>query len=168
MGKEFPVAEGTPFAGVQTSGHLDLRQDRSRAPRFFGHLHYKAIGPTTGTLDYLLIVMASILAGVTYHSVILQGDVPESDAVCGRGKYGRRAFCSWRRVARKLQPGHYCLSASPNKIRHHILVSGSSEPGLVSLLGQIRSRFFTRNHHIFRVAGIRPVARVPSLDFCRS
>src|SRR6476620_5063155 len=76
MGKEFPVAEGTPFPGVQTLTHIDLRQDRARTSRFFGWIHYKAIGRLTGTLDYVLIVTASIVAGIGYHSLVLHGDVP--------------------------------------------------------------------------------------------
>jgi undecaprenyl-phosphate galactose phosphotransferase/putative colanic acid biosynthesis UDP-glucose lipid carrier transferase len=76
MGKEFPVAEGTPFSGVPAPGHLDLSQDRSSTSRVFGWIHYKAIGHLTGTLDYVLIVTASILAGVGYHSLVLHGDIP--------------------------------------------------------------------------------------------
>ena len=77
MGKEFPVAGGTPFPGFANPGQLDLGQDKSRTSRFFGWIHYKAIGQLTGTLDYVLIVTASIVAGVGYHSIILQGDVPD-------------------------------------------------------------------------------------------
>ena len=68
MGKEFPVAEGTPFLGLQSPGQFDLRQDRARTSRFVGWIHYKAVGRLTGTLDYALIVMASIVAGVGYHA----------------------------------------------------------------------------------------------------
>ena len=71
--------------GLQTPEQLDLGQDRSRASGFFGWVHYKAIGRLTGTLDYVLIVTASIVAGVGYHSVILQGDVPNLMPYVGAG-----------------------------------------------------------------------------------
>ena len=85
MGKEFPVAGGTALQGLQTPGQFDLRQDRSLTSRLFGRIHYKAIGHLTATLDYVLIVTASIVVGVGYHSVILQGDVPNLTPYVGAG-----------------------------------------------------------------------------------
>ena len=117
MGKEFPVASGTPFLGSQIPGQFDLGQDRSRTSRFFGWIHYKAIGQLTGALDYALIVTASIVAGVGYHSVILQGDVPNVMPSAGagnivaalfilgatsRGNYSPNAIVSARRQARSV------------------------------------------------------------------
>ena len=90
------------------------------------------------------------------------GGCSKSDAVCGRGKYRRRAICPRCHVQRKLQPECHCLGAPPSTIRHVVLVAGGSELGLVPLLGQVRSRFFTRSHHNFRLARISVVARVPS------
>ena len=100
---------------VADPGQLDLRQDRSRT--FFGRIHYKAIGHLTGTLDYVLIVTASIVAGVGYHSVILQGDVPKLMPYVGagnivaalfvlgatsRGDYSPSAIVSARRQVRSV------------------------------------------------------------------
>ena len=64
-----------------TPGQLGQRQDRFRT--FFELIHYKVIGHLTATLDYVLIVTASIVAGVGYHSVILQVDVPNLMAYVG-------------------------------------------------------------------------------------
>ena len=72
MGKEFPVAGGTAFQGLQTPGQLDLRQDRSLTSQLFGRIHYKVIGHLTAMLDYVLIVLASIVVGVGYYSVVLE------------------------------------------------------------------------------------------------
>jgi undecaprenyl-phosphate galactose phosphotransferase/putative colanic acid biosynthesis UDP-glucose lipid carrier transferase len=85
MAKEFRVAGGTAFQGLQTPGQVDPRQDRSLTSRFFGRIHYKAIGHLTGSLDYVLIVAASIIVGVGYHSVILQTDVPSLMPYVGAG-----------------------------------------------------------------------------------
>ena len=117
MGNEFPVAPDEPFLGSQTPVQIDLGQDRSRTSRFVGWIHYKAIGRLTGTLDYVLIVMASIVAGVGYHSVILQGDVPDLMpyvaagnivaalfvlGAASRGNYSPSALVSARRQVRSV------------------------------------------------------------------
>jgi Undecaprenyl-phosphate glucose phosphotransferase len=117
MGKEFPVAPGTPFLGSQIAGQLGLAQARSRIPRSFGWIRYKAIGQLTGALDYALIVTASILAGVGYHSIILQGDIPSLMPYVGagnivavlfvlgassRGSYSPAAIVSARRQVRSV------------------------------------------------------------------
>ena len=81
MAKEFPAAGGTAFQGLQTPEQVDPRQDRSRT--LFELIHYKVIGHFTATLDYVLIVTASMVAGVGYHSVILQVDVPNLMAYVG-------------------------------------------------------------------------------------
>ena len=114
MGKEFPVAGGTPFLGLQTpgqldlrqAGQLDLRQDRYRTSQFFGWIHYRAIGHLTGTLDYVLIVTASIVAGVGYHLVILQGDVPNLMPYAGAGNIVAALF-----VLGTTSQGNYSPSA---------------------------------------------------------
>ncbi len=75
MGQEFPVTSNEPFLGSQTPV-LGRGQDRSWTARLFRWIPYNAVGRFTGTLDYALIVAASIAAGVTYHSIVLQGNVP--------------------------------------------------------------------------------------------
>ena len=115
--EEFPVVPGTHFVDSQTLGQLDLGQDRSRTSRFLGWIHYKAIGQLTGTLDYALIVTASIVAGVVYHSVILHGDIPDLMPYVGagnivaalfilggtsRGNYSPNAVISSRRQLRSV------------------------------------------------------------------
>jgi hypothetical protein len=77
MGKEFPVAGAIPLLGPQTPGQIDGGLNEAQVSRFFGWIHYNAIGQLTGTLDYALIVCASIVAGIGYHSIILGGDVPD-------------------------------------------------------------------------------------------
>lgn len=77
MGNEFPVAPDEPFLGSQAPVRLDLGRDSSRRSGFFRWIPYKVIGQFTGTLDYTLIVTASIVAGAAYHSLILQGDIPD-------------------------------------------------------------------------------------------
>src|SRR5262245_61299724 len=69
MGKEFPVASGIAFQGLQTPRQLHLRQDRSLTSRLFGQIHYKVIGRLTAMLDYVLIVTASIMVGLGNYSV---------------------------------------------------------------------------------------------------
>jgi Undecaprenyl-phosphate glucose phosphotransferase len=81
MAKEFPAAGGTPCQDLLTSGQLGQRQDRFRT--FFELIHYKVIGLFTATLDYVLIVMASMIAGVGYHSVILRVDLQYPMAYVG-------------------------------------------------------------------------------------
>ena len=85
MGKELPVAEGKPFLTSQGLGPIDLFQNGAPASRFFGWIHYKTVGQLTGILDYCIIVAASIVAGPGYHSLILQGDVPNLMPYVGAG-----------------------------------------------------------------------------------
>jgi undecaprenyl-phosphate galactose phosphotransferase/putative colanic acid biosynthesis UDP-glucose lipid carrier transferase len=88
MGKEFPVAGGIPFLGPQTPGtpgQIEGALNEAQVSRFFGWIHYKAIGQLTGTLDYVLIVCASIAAGIGYHSIILRGNVPDLVPYIGAG-----------------------------------------------------------------------------------
>ena len=77
MGKEFPVPGGAPFLGPQAPEQLDLGFNDAQASRVFAWIRYQSIGRFTGMLDYALIVCASILAGVGYHSLILRGDIPD-------------------------------------------------------------------------------------------
>jgi undecaprenyl-phosphate galactose phosphotransferase/putative colanic acid biosynthesis UDP-glucose lipid carrier transferase len=107
MGKEFPVAGGTPFLVAQTPGHQDRHLNKSRAFRSFGWIHYNAIGQLTGTLDYALIVCASIVAGIGYHSVILEGAVPDLMPYIGAGNIVAALF-----VLGVASQGNY----SPSKI----------------------------------------------------
>ena len=85
MGKEVSVAGGIPFLGPQTPGQIDLGPNEVQVSRFFGWVHYKTIGQLTGTLDYAMIVCASIVAGISYHSIILGGDVPDLMPYIGSG-----------------------------------------------------------------------------------
>jgi Undecaprenyl-phosphate glucose phosphotransferase len=116
MGKEFPVASRTTSQGLQTPARLDLREDRSLTSRLFGRIHYKAIGHLTATLDYVLIVTASIVVGVGYHSVSLQGDVPNLMPYLGAGNIVAALF-----VLGATSRGNYSPSA------------------IVSTRGQVRS-----------------------------
>lgn len=77
MGKEFPVPGGTPFLGRQAPEQMGLGLSDTQASRVFAWIHYQSVGRLTGILDYVLIVCASILAGVGYHTVILRGAVPD-------------------------------------------------------------------------------------------
>jgi undecaprenyl-phosphate galactose phosphotransferase/putative colanic acid biosynthesis UDP-glucose lipid carrier transferase len=106
MGKEYPVAEGLPFLGLQVPGQPDLRQDASRSSWFSGWIHYKVIGGLAGTLDYVLIVTASIIAGVTYHLAILQGGVPDLMPYVGAGNIVAALF-----VLGAASQGNYSPSA---------------------------------------------------------
>jgi len=117
MGKEFSVAGGTPFLAPQTPGPINLVQNEAQTPRFVGWIHYNTIGQLTGTLDYLLIVTASIVAGAGYHSIILRGDVPNLMpyvaagnivavlfilGATSRGNYSPSAIVSTRRQIRSV------------------------------------------------------------------
>ena len=164
MAKEFPAAGGTAFQGLQTPGQVDPRQDRSRTSHLWAdtlqgyrsfHRNPRLCADRDGQHGGRSRLSFS-------HP---SGGCSKSDAVCGRGKHRRRAICPRCHFPRKLQPECHCLGAPPSTIRHVVLVAGVSELGLVPLLGQVRSRFFTRNHHNFRLARIRVVARVSSLDF---
>jgi hypothetical protein len=77
MVKALQVAQDTPFLGSRASEPIDLGRDEVRKSRLFGWVRYRVIGRLAATLDYALIVLASIVAGVVYHSAILQGDVPD-------------------------------------------------------------------------------------------
>jgi len=159
MGQEFPVAGGTPFPGSQTPGQLDLRQDTAQTSRFFCWIHYKAVGQLTGILDYLLIVTASIAAGVGYHSMVLQGDVPNLMpyvaagnivaalfvlGAASRGNYSPSAIVSARRQIRSvilfwslaflsLALFLFLAKSGPDFSRGSIIIFGLL--GFVSLLG---------------------------------
>jgi undecaprenyl-phosphate galactose phosphotransferase/putative colanic acid biosynthesis UDP-glucose lipid carrier transferase len=74
MQTEFPVASNEPFLG---SNAASLNLGSSRATGFFSWIPYKAIGQFTGTLDYVLIVTVSLLAGATYHALVLGGVIPD-------------------------------------------------------------------------------------------
>jgi Undecaprenyl-phosphate glucose phosphotransferase len=117
MGQEFPVAGGTPFLGSQAPGQLDLLHDVNETSRFGRWIHYKTVGRLTGTLDYLLIVTASIVAGVGYHFVFLRGHVPDLMpyvaagnivaalfvlGAASRGNYSPSAIVSARRQVRSV------------------------------------------------------------------
>src|SRR5262245_58218699 len=77
MESEFPVASNEPFLSSGASVRLDVGLERVRASGLFRWLPYKAIGQFTAALDYMLIVAASVFAGVGYHALILRGDIPE-------------------------------------------------------------------------------------------
>ena len=117
MRNEFPVAPDEPFLDSQTPIRLDLSRDRPRTSGLFRWIPYKAIGQFTGTLDYTLIVIASLVAGAAYHSIILQGDVPDLMpylaagnivaalfvfGAASRGMYSPGAIASARRQVRSV------------------------------------------------------------------
>ena len=104
-GKEFPVPGGTPFLGLQSPGQIDLAEDRSQTSRFFGWVHYKAVGTLTAAFDYALIVTASIVAGVGYHAVILQGDVPDLMPYVAAGNIVAALFVLGAASRRHYTPG---------------------------------------------------------------
>ena len=155
-GRSFQLQVAHPSWGCGLLGTI-VKIDPPIAIGF--QFHYKVIGHLTATLDYVLIVTASIVAGVGYHSVILQGDVPNLMPYVGAANIVAALFVLGATSRGRLQPECHCLGAPPSTIRHVVLVAGVSELGLVPLLGQVRSRFFTRNHHNFRLARIRVVAR---------
>jgi Undecaprenyl-phosphate glucose phosphotransferase len=116
MGQEFPVAGGSPLLGSQTPG-LDLLDDAAATSRFGRWIRYKTVGYLTGALDYLMIVMASIVAGAAYHLIFLGGYVPDlmSYVAAGnivaalfvlgaasRGNYSPSAIVSVRRQVRSV------------------------------------------------------------------
>ena len=85
-------------------GQLGQRQDRFQT--FFELIHYKVIGRFTATLDYVLIVTASMVAGVGYHSAAnLMAYVGAANIVAAlfilagtsRGNYSPSALVSARR-----------------------------------------------------------------------
>jgi Undecaprenyl-phosphate glucose phosphotransferase len=106
MEAEFPVAPNEPFLGSDAPVGLDLGRDRSRASGFFKWIPYKTIGQFTGTLDYALIVTASIVAGAGYHSLILRGDIPDLMPYLAAGNLVAAIF-----VFGFTSRGHYSPSA---------------------------------------------------------
>ena len=76
MGTEYNIAPDEPFLRSQTPIR-ELGLDQSRTSGFFRWIPYRTIGQFTATLDYALIVIASVVAGAAYHSLILQGDIPD-------------------------------------------------------------------------------------------
>jgi undecaprenyl-phosphate galactose phosphotransferase/putative colanic acid biosynthesis UDP-glucose lipid carrier transferase len=117
MDTEFTAASREPFLGSDASVGLDLGCGRSRVWSFFKWIPYKAIGQFTGTLDYALIVSASVAAGAAYHSLILQGDIPDLMpylasgnlvaaififGFASRGHYSPSAIASARRQVRSI------------------------------------------------------------------
>ena len=163
-----PVAGGRALQGLHAPGQLDLRPDRSLRSRTLwadtlqgyrsSHRNARLCADRDGQHSGRSRLLFS-------HP---QGGYSKSDAVCGRGKHRRCAIYPRHRVPRKLQSECHRLGARPSTIRHVVLVAGVSELGLFPLLGKVRSRFFTRNYHKLRLARIRVVARVPSLDFHHS
>ncbi len=85
MAKQFPVTGSAAFLGSQTPGEVDQGPTKARISSVSRWIPYKAIGQLTGVLDYALIVIASIVAGVGYHSLFLRGDVPDLMQYLGAG-----------------------------------------------------------------------------------
>ena len=165
MGKEFPVAGGTPFLGPQTPGQSICGLNEAQVSRFFGWIHYKAIGQLTGTLDYALIVTASIVAGIGYHSVILEGHTSKSDAVLGAGNIVAALF-----VLGAASRGNYSPSnivSARRQVRSIILFWSLAFLSLALFLFLAKSGpDFSRGTIIkFRHARILFVAWFTSLDF---
>src|SRR6185312_15138388 len=84
MRKEFPFPGGAPLLGP-SPGEVDRGQEQVQVARAFGLIRYKSVGHFTGALDYLLILIACIAAGVGYHSLILGGSVPDLMQYVGAG-----------------------------------------------------------------------------------
>src|SRR5581483_10408272 len=61
---------------AQSSGQTGSRES-GQASRFFGWIHYKAVGLLIGILDYALIVLACAVAGIAYHAGVLKADIPD-------------------------------------------------------------------------------------------
>jgi Undecaprenyl-phosphate glucose phosphotransferase len=61
----------------QASAPVGLHKTGAQASRFFGWVHYKALGQLTGLLDYALILMTSTVAGISYHALVLREDIPD-------------------------------------------------------------------------------------------
>lgn len=79
MEKEFRVHGSIALPSPRTPEHdrcLNEAASVDKTSRVFGWVRYNAVGQLTGSLDYALIVLTSVVAGLGYHSVILQGDVP--------------------------------------------------------------------------------------------
>ena len=165
METEFPVASNEPFLGSETPVRLDLGRDRSRASGFFRWIPYKAIGQFTGTLDYALIVTASIVAGAGYHALILRGDVPDLMPYLAAGNLVAALFVFGLHVPGQLQPERHRLGTPPSTIRRTLLVVSVSELGSVPVSGQVRRRFFTRHGDHFRLVGIRRCCSGPMFGF---
>jgi undecaprenyl-phosphate galactose phosphotransferase/putative colanic acid biosynthesis UDP-glucose lipid carrier transferase len=83
MWKELPGSGSAPLLGSRTSGPVD--RTNSLVSRGGAWIPYRAIGQLTGALDYALIVAACIVAGVSYHSLILGGEVPDLMQYVGAG-----------------------------------------------------------------------------------
>ena len=117
MGQEFPVAGSAPFVASQTPGQINLLHGTAETSRLGWRIHYKSVGSLTGALDYLLIVTASIVAGVGYHFIFHRGYLPDlmPYAAAGnivaalfvlgaasRGNYSPSAIVSARRQIRSV------------------------------------------------------------------
>src|SRR5687767_7750784 len=81
--RKLPVSSSGPVLGPGIPAELD----RSSSPPswLLARIPYKAIGQMTGTLDYLLIVAACMAAGIGYHSLLLDGEVPSLMQYVGAG-----------------------------------------------------------------------------------
>ena len=152
MGKEFPVAEGKPFPTYQGLGPIDLVKNETLASRFFGCIHYKAVGQLTGSLGLSADCRRQHRCWRRLSFDNPAGRRSRPDAVCRRRQYRCRAVHSRVRFPWQLQPEQDRLSPAPGAIHHIVLVPGASELGPVPVPGEVRSRFLAWNHRDFRRA----------------
>ena len=79
--RSFPLQVAQPSRGYRSlGGSVRVRIDSGHSLSYIARLS-------------VLIVTASMVAAVGYHSVILRVDPPKSDGICGRGKHRRRVIC---------------------------------------------------------------------------
>jgi undecaprenyl-phosphate galactose phosphotransferase/putative colanic acid biosynthesis UDP-glucose lipid carrier transferase len=85
MRHEFPFSGGAPVLGSHTPARVDVSRNEAQASRILGWIRYKTVGHLIGILDYVLIVTACVAAGVSYHSLVLWGNVPNLMPYAGAG-----------------------------------------------------------------------------------
>lgn len=85
MRHELPFTDGARLVGSPTHGEAERGPDAIGRSGVFGFIRYKTVGQLTGALDYVLILTACIAAGAGYHSLILQGNVPDLTPYVGLG-----------------------------------------------------------------------------------
>ena len=71
MRTELPVSGGAAFYHAPGQVETDFLAARPRT-----WIRYKSIGQISAALDYFLIVVACIVAGVGYHALVLGGGLP--------------------------------------------------------------------------------------------
>ena len=116
-GRRFLVAEARPFRVRKLQGRSPSIRISPGRRALFGWVHYRVNRSAYWSPGLRLIVVASIVAGVIYHSAILQGDVPNLMpyvaagnivaalfvfGATSRGNYSPSAIVSTRRQLRSV------------------------------------------------------------------